>query len=88
MTTIIITFIICALGGFSFGKMSNGMTSPRQAFNFFTGPFMAVAGAVIGGIGAGVAGGAVGTGILTGLVVGLIAGLIGLGVARLIRRMS
>ncbi len=85
MTTIIVTIIICALGGFSFGKTSNGMTSPRQAFNIFTGPFMAVVGAIIGGIGAGVTGGAIGAGVLTGLLVGLVAGLVGLGIARLMR---
>ncbi len=79
-----VTFVLCALFAFSLGKTSNGMTSPRQAFNIFTGPFSAVLGAVIGLL-TGLFVGEIGAHLLGGLLAGFVAGLLGLGAARLLR---
>lgn len=83
ITTIIL--VVCGLMGYSMGKTSNGMTSPRQAFNIYTGPFMAILGAGIGAVGALVVGSAIASGALAGLACGFVAGLVGLVLARLKR---
>jgi hypothetical protein len=76
--------VIGALFGWSMGRTSNGMTSPRQSFNIFTGPFAAVICAVLGLI-VGIFTGGVGAAIGTSFLGGLIGGLCGLGAARLTR---
>ncbi len=77
-----ITFVLCALFAYSMGVTSNGMTSPRQAFNVWTGPFSAVLGAIIGLVTALFTGAALGGTLFSGAVIGLVAGLLGLGLAR------
>jgi hypothetical protein len=81
---LIVTLVIGALFGWSLGRTSNGMTSPRQSFNIFTGPFAGVLCAVIGLV-VGLFTGGVGAAIVTGFFGGLIGGLVGLGAARLTR---
>jgi hypothetical protein len=81
----LITILACASLGFSLGKMSNGMTSPRGAFNFYIGPLCAIVGALIGAF-ATIFVGSLGSNILTAAIVGGIAGGVALGFARLLRR--
>jgi hypothetical protein len=82
---ILITTIVCGFFGFSMGKMSNGMTSPRMSFNIWISPFSAIIGAVIG-LFATIFGGSLGTNVLSAALVGGIAGAATLGFARLLRR--
>jgi hypothetical protein len=89
MTTLLILVIACACFGFWTGKVSNTMTSPRQAFNIWVPLFGAICGAVVGLIY-----GFVLVGMAAAIIplVGSFAGCgftctgAGLGVARLLRR--
>ena len=82
--TTIIVLLVCGVAGHWIGKTSNGMTSPRKAFDMFTGPLCGVIGAVIGLV-SGVLFGGLLTGVVVGFLAGLVAGLAGLGLARLQR---
>ena len=77
----LITLFICGFFGYSLGKMSNGMTSPRAAFNIYTAPFAAVIGALIGLLST-IFAGSIGSNVLWGLFIGAVAGGFGLVVAR------
>lgn len=73
---IVITIVICGFFGFSMGKTSNGMTSPREAFNIWIPIFSAIAGGIIG---------LFGSAILLGALAGLASGSVGLILARTLR---
>jgi len=77
----IATLIIGVLLGLFMGNGSNGMTSPRTAFNLYTAPTCAVICAVIGAV-VGLFTGAFVATAVTGLFGGLIGGFVGLCIAR------
>jgi hypothetical protein len=80
----IVTLVIGLLLGLWFGFSSNGMTSPRSAFNFYTVPTTAVIGVVLGGV-VGLLSGALLATAFAGLLGGGIGGFVGLSFARIKR---
>lgn len=79
----IVVAILSFLFALWLGRTSNGMTSPRAAFNIYTGPFAGILGAIVGLFSITPAFSLHALGV--GFIVGLVAGLAGLGIARLSR---
>jgi hypothetical protein len=82
----IISAILAGLLSWSFGKTSNGMTSPRQAFNFMIPVFSAAIGLAVG-VFAALLGSTLGLPVvvLGNCVVGLVCGIVVLHGVRMAR---